>query len=606
MVNWKIAYEAWKCHRAGKSTALSIIGNLLRRSAGTITFEGGVSHPPRGTIGIVPQKNVMFPELSCYQNLCVWQAVKHSIPSIDGDEDLEQLLRDCDLDKKIYSNAGTLSGGQKRKLQLAIGLVGSSKIVLVDECTSGVDPLSRRALWKILTSIRHNRTIVFATHFLDEADLLADHIAILDAPGKLVAEGIPVALKSNLGQGYSIQVIFNVPDMNEKESRNLPSETLDHIREVFPHCSMSLSSLSQASYHLKSRDSVVVEKVLQLLDDAREARCIASYDVFGTSIEDIFLDLMAHRTHSASPDGTDKSPGRVSELDIQDLIEHPSAASNAVLELTTGRHCSSLSQGLTIFHKRALIARKSWFIPVLTVLTAVCGACIPVFFLSGRPATCITNFDNEIVNPLYFPDSPMLLTTIGPGSQVLTSPPNITATLGNTTMFLNTENVPNNATFITMIEQNYLNLSFGGISINTQTGDSLFAWQPSPHGLVGPTMMNLVTNILYNRALNASGDTTGTPSIILANYSNFPLVPAGTLADLKWVAFFGAAMVCEAQEQYISPSADIISRLSSPHSSPFMSLESGDQGCKPCSCRTVFQIQLGFGSAISCGTRYSQ
>lgn len=173
-------------------------------------------------------------------------------------------------------------------------------------------------------------------------------------------------------------------------------------------------------------------------------------------------------------------------------------------------------------------------------------------------------------------------------------------------MLLDTDNVPDNVTFVSTIQQNYLNLSIGGISIDTQTGDSLFAWQASPPGLIGPTMMNLVTNILYNRALNASGDTAGTPSIIMANYASFPRIAAGTLTDLKWVAFFGAAMVCAAQEQYISPSADIISRLSSPHSSPFMSLESGDQGCKPCSCRTVFQIQLGFGSAISCGTRYSQ
>jgi hypothetical protein len=110
-------------------------------------------------------------------------------------------------------------------------------------------------------------------------------------------------------------------------------------------------------------------------------------------------------------------------------------------------------------------------------------------------------------------------------------------------MSLNTENIPNNATFISMVQRNYLNLSFGGISIDTQTGNSLFAWQASPPGLIGPTMMNLVTNILYNRALNASGDTAGTPSIIFAHYASFPRIAGGTLVDLKWVAFFGAAMV---------------------------------------------------------------
>jgi hypothetical protein len=286
---------------------------------------------------------------------------------------------------------------------------------------------------------------------------------------------------------------------------------------------------------------VIVEKVLQLLDDERKALHIASYDVLGTSIEDIFLDLMASQTRSASPDVTEKILGDVLPV-LPDMIEAPSTPGG--LDLTDGRPRSPFSQALTIFHKRALIARRSWLTPLLVVLIAVCGSCIPTVFLSGQSPTCITTFKNETVIPLYFPDSPIYLQAAAmPGSQILTSPPNITTTLGKSTMSLNTENIPSNATFISMIQRNYLNLSFGGISIDTQTGNSLFAWQASPPSLIGPTMMNLVTNILYNRALNVSGDTAGTPSIIFAHYASFPRVAGWTLTDLKWVAFFGAAMV---------------------------------------------------------------
>lgn len=111
---------------AGKSTALSVFGGLVGLTDGSVTFEGGVARPPRGTLGIVPQKNVLFPGLTCAQTLRVWRAVKWSRNS-EKDEDVEQLLRDCNLEAKINSNADTLSGGQKRKLQLAIGLVGGSK-----------------------------------------------------------------------------------------------------------------------------------------------------------------------------------------------------------------------------------------------------------------------------------------------------------------------------------------------------------------------------------------------------------------------------------------------------------------------------------------------
>ena len=89
-------------------------------------FEDGSSRPPHGTIGIVPQKNVLFPELTCFQTLRAWKAVKRADTS-DADEDIEQLLKDCDLGKKVHYNANALSGGQKRKLQLAIGLIGGSK-----------------------------------------------------------------------------------------------------------------------------------------------------------------------------------------------------------------------------------------------------------------------------------------------------------------------------------------------------------------------------------------------------------------------------------------------------------------------------------------------
>ena len=109
---------------------MSIIGGLSSITSGTIIFERGF-RPPRGTLGLVPQKNVLFPDLTCLQTLRVWKAVKWSEHSL-ADEDLEQLLRDCDLEKKIHSNAATLSGGQKRKLQLAIGLLGNSQSMLIE------------------------------------------------------------------------------------------------------------------------------------------------------------------------------------------------------------------------------------------------------------------------------------------------------------------------------------------------------------------------------------------------------------------------------------------------------------------------------------------
>ncbi|KAF7302390.1 hypothetical protein HMN09_00872700 [Mycena chlorophos] len=551
---------------AGKSTSLSIVGGLLGRTKGTVVFEGGVAKPPRGTLGIVPQKNVLIPELSCLQTLRVWRAVKWS-GKADKNEDLVQLLKDCDLGTKITANADTLSGGQKRKLQLAIGLVGGSSIVLVDECTSGVDPLSRRALWRTLISFRQDRTIIFTTHFLDEADLLADHIAILAAPGKLVASGSPVALKRDLGEGYTVQAALAQTDEVDEKT---PTDLLNAVRAVAPLTYVSLESPQQPLYHLKSKDTAVVDQVLRVLDAERDRHVITSYDVLGTTIEDIFLELMrkedvANEARASSEGGDDAeksenpSNGSVEELAVTKAVE---------LNLVTGRATSPFRQALTIFRKRAIIFRRSWLSPVLAVLIAIAGSTIPLVFISNRAESCVKTLDQPFYQDALFPPtSPLLAFYEGNQSRVLVSPPSLANALGdltalsaanlvNFTSFFNTTDLGNstaltpfsilpiadNATFVSTIENNIHNISTGGVSIDVTTGQALFAWEASAPGLMGTSMLSFTSNLLMNFALNASGKAGPTPSYILPTYESFPPVDAGTLFALKWIAFYCAVM----------------------------------------------------------------
>ena len=194
--------------------------------------------------------------------------------------------------------------------------------MLVDECTSGVDPLSRRSLWKTLTSFRDDRYIFLTTHgcpliflctldvqrvdyqqFLDEADLLADQIAILilAAPGKVVASGSPVALKRDLANGYSIQITFAISTDSEKIDTSSRRELLLSIRTIAPEQYVAIPSPNQVRYHLKAKDTEVVRQVLGLLDDGTIRHAVASYDFLETTIEDIFLDLM---NKNETPDDT--------------------------------------------------------------------------------------------------------------------------------------------------------------------------------------------------------------------------------------------------------------------------------------------------------------
>jgi ATP-binding cassette, subfamily A (ABC1), member 3 len=372
---------------------------------------------------------------------------------------------------------------------------------------------------------------------LDEADLLADHIAILAAPGKLVAEGSPVALKSRLGKGYTLHVSFE----GEKPDERTAEILLGQIQKLAPLAVLSSSSPNGSAYRLHSKDSKVVKDVLDIIQAEKSKLGIASYEIHGTAIEDIFLDLMAVEAELESAETREKVVSEASS-------DTPTAAGQLDgkgLQLMSGRKKSPLAQSLTIFYKRCLIVRRSWLSSLLTILIAVAGSCIPLFFMSNRAETCTTTFRPAVNVPLYLANSPYssVLSTQLPGGEVIVSPPNLVATLGVSAAQISVRAIPDNSTFVSTVQQNFRNLSLGGVSMDLNTGNTLLAWEGTPPGLTGPTLLNLASNILYNRALNASGRAARQPSIIAANYQSFPAVNAGTLVALKWVAFFGATMV---------------------------------------------------------------
>lgn len=159
---------------AAKSTTLSAIARLLSMTSGHIRYA------PDLHVGIATQKDVLWDELTCKQvsttssirllqltsisqHVELWRAIKNTPDHLQTEPDLDLLAR-CDLAPKTAFLSKNLSGGQKRKLQLACALAGGSNLLLLDEISSGLDPLSRRAIWKLITANRGRTTIVLTTH----------------------------------------------------------------------------------------------------------------------------------------------------------------------------------------------------------------------------------------------------------------------------------------------------------------------------------------------------------------------------------------------------------------------------------------------------------
>jgi ATP-binding cassette subfamily A (ABC1) protein 3 len=342
---------------SGKSTTLDAIAGTNKLTSGNITIDG------TGGLGIAPQKNVLWDELSVEEHIRIFNRLK--APGNHASKaEIREFIHAIDLDLKVNAHSKTLSGGQKRKLQLGMMLTGGSAVCCVDEVSSGLDPLSRRKIWDILLAERGRRTIIMTTHFLDEADLLADRIAIL-SKGTLRAEGSSVELKDKLGGGYRIHV-HNIKD---------PATTPD-VEGVKKTVAFDLITYIAPTSGLAAR-------VIKSL----EAEGISEYGFSGPTIEDVFLQL-AEEVRSDSHDSLDDSL-----IAAHHSYEKHSPSNNTIavdahgkegLELLSGQKIGYFRQACVLFLKRCTIFKTNWFPYVAAFVIPVAAAGLVTLFVKGR------------------------------------------------------------------------------------------------------------------------------------------------------------------------------------------------------------------------------
>src|SRR6516165_8977570 len=201
---------------AGKSTLIRMMTTLLPITDGKALLNGlDVSKDPdsaRRCMGVIPQALTSDIDLTVEENLNIY-AKLYAVPAEQRKHNVDELLATVDLTKWRGAQTKTLSGGMRRRLEIARGLVHSPKIFFLDEPTTGLDPVSRVAVWEMLTEVKNRRalTILITTHYMDEADRLCDRLAIVDH-GKLVALDSPMALKASVPGTNVIEAQFlNAP-----------------------------------------------------------------------------------------------------------------------------------------------------------------------------------------------------------------------------------------------------------------------------------------------------------------------------------------------------------------------------------------------------------
>uniref|UniRef100_A0A3Q2PCC7 ATP binding cassette subfamily A member 3 n=2 Tax=Percomorphaceae TaxID=1489872 RepID=A0A3Q2PCC7_FUNHE len=256
---------------AGKTTTLSMLTGLFPPSSGRAYINGyDICQDMaliRRSLGLCPQHDVLFDNLTVREHLLFYTQLK-GFPKEQIPDEVDRIIRILNLEDKRHSRSKTLSGGMKRKLSIGIALIGDSKVVMLDEPTSGMDPSARRATWDLLQGEKRGRTILLTTHFMDEADLLGDRIAIM-AGGELQCCGSPLFLKNKYGK-----------------SRRRCKGLQDGVAETFSGVEVTFSTVVCLD---PGNQLIRFELLFAELEMNKEELGIASYGASVTTMEEVFL-----------------------------------------------------------------------------------------------------------------------------------------------------------------------------------------------------------------------------------------------------------------------------------------------------------------------------
>ena len=270
---------------AGKSTLIRMLTTLVPPTAGTARILGfdivGAANDVRKSIGVIPQAMTSDLDLSAEENMGIF-AKLYGLRREKRQRTIKELLKAVDLEQWADKPVKMFSGGMRRRLEIARGLVHEPKIFFLDEPTTGLDPVSRVAVWEMLTRLKgeHDLTILVTTHYMDEADKLCDRIAIIDH-GKLAALDSPPKLKASIPGRNVLEVSFS--DIPQDWLQTL--KALPEVAEV-----KAEDHIFRISSHNGSRTTVA------LVEAAREAGiAVRSLSVQSTTLDDVFVHYTGHQ-----------------------------------------------------------------------------------------------------------------------------------------------------------------------------------------------------------------------------------------------------------------------------------------------------------------------
>ena len=268
---------------AGKSTTMNMLTGMLQADRGDC-YVGDINvakeiSKARRTIGLCPQHNILIKELTVKEHFLFFAQLK-GYSKAQAQKEIETLVEEVQLNEKMDVMSSALSGGMKRKLSLGIAVCGGSRHLILDEPSSGIDVTARRELWSILEKYRKSTTMLISTHYMDEAEALADRIVII-SKGQLKCAGSTTFLKKALGDGYKLTLSL-------RESCN--TDEIDaFIKQKTPEARQDKLIGSEAEYTLPFESAPKFPELFRSIDGSNIG--IDSYGASITTLDEIFMKV---------------------------------------------------------------------------------------------------------------------------------------------------------------------------------------------------------------------------------------------------------------------------------------------------------------------------
>jgi len=270
---------------AGKTTLISILSGLLLPSEGNARVGyGGYDikdhlSDVQSRIGVFPQFDVLWDDLNVLETLLFYCRLK-GFPRKQEKQHVETVIKEVGLEGERRRLSKDLSGGQKRRLSLAISMTGNPDILFLDEPTSGLDPTSKRGLWDIIMTAKAKHSIILTTHSMEEADVLASRIGILNQ-GMLRTIGSPQHLKSKFGKGFKIQISYDL---------SCQEQVHNYIMRIMPTSLLIADYWGFRTYQIPK--DMQLSKIFKEIESNKSKYGIKNWALSQSSLEEVFIDVV--------------------------------------------------------------------------------------------------------------------------------------------------------------------------------------------------------------------------------------------------------------------------------------------------------------------------